>query len=438
MRPTPRAALLFAAGFPLALLPAVAAPALWVVWAAALGATLALVAADWLLAAPVDSISLEADAPRVLYLGEWDALRLRLTARGARGLPVEVLSDLDPALHAQPPVRVAVGTGPEEATEVEIPLVPRRRGTAEVLAAWLRWTGPFGLLRFTDRRELKREITVLPNIRAVRAAALRFFGSRRVGAGLKIERYLGDGSEFESLREHRPGLDARSLDWKASARHHKLLSREYRAERNHAIVVALDTGYLMGEPLAGIPKLDHGINAALLLAYVALKTGDRVGLLGFDDRPRLVVEPRGGVAWHARLQREAAGLEYSQAETNFTRGLLALSGSLRRRSLVVVMTDFVDSVTAELMVDSLQRAARSHFVLFVSLRDVELDAMARAEPVDLHRLNRAMTAHDLLREREAVLRRLRRAGVDCIDAAPGQVGARLVNRYLDVKRRELV
>jgi uncharacterized protein (DUF58 family) len=435
MRPTPRAVLLVAAGFPVALLPALVAGPLWVAWAAVLAGTLAILAAEWLLAVKASAIELEAQAPAALYVGDRDALRLTLRARAARGVGLELLCDLDETLEPQPAVRL---TATAAGARAEVALVPRRRGTAEVLAAWLRWTGPFGLLSFSEARPLQREIQVLPNLRPVRGAALRFFGSRLLGAGPKVERYVGDGSEFESLREHRAGLDARSLDWKASARHHKLLSREYRAERNHPLVIALDTGYLMAEPLAGIPRLDHGINAALLLAYVALRTGDRVGLFAFDERPRLLVEPRGSVSWLARLQKDAARLEYTHAETNFTLGMLELAKHLRRRSLVVVMTDFVDSVTAELMVESLERVGRRHLVLFLSLRDPDLDALLRDEPTDLDRLNRAMTAHDLVREREAVLRRLRRAGVDCIDAPPRQVGPQLVNRYLDAKRRERV
>jgi uncharacterized protein (DUF58 family) len=434
MRPTPRGALLLALGFPLALLPTLVAAPLWVLWAAALAGTLALFAADWLLAVRPSEVALEAVAPGTLYVGDAGLLQLTLRAGGARATIFDLLFDLDEALERQPVLRLSV----EAVARATLPLVPRRRGEASVLSAWLRWTGPFGLLSFTEQRPLDRSIRLLPNVSAVHGAALRFFGDRQLGSGIKVERYLGDGSEFEALREHHAGLDARSLDWKASARHHKLLSREYRAERNHALVLAVDTGYLMGEPLAGIPKLDHGINGALLLAYVALKTGDRVGLAAFDDRPRAWLEPRGGVASFARLQREAAALAYSHAETNFTLGLLELSRRLRRRALVVVLTDFLDSVTAELMVESLQRLRRSHLVLFVSLRDVALDAIARAEPTDLRNLNRAMVAQDLLREREAVLLRLRRAGVDCLDVPARQVSTRLVNRYLDVKRRELL
>jgi len=435
LAPTRRAVVLLAAGFPLALLPALAGASLAWGWAVALAATVAAVAVDLVLGAPLQRMALEARVPSALYVGERDTLRLEVRMPGSRITEVEIVCDLDASLLPQPAVRVRAGPG---ATPLDIPLVPCRRGTATVQAAWLRWRGPFGLLRWSQSRPLSLEVPVLPNLRAVRGAALRFFGSRQFLSGLKVERYLGDGSEFESLREHTAGLDPRFVDWKASARHHKLMSREYRAERNHPMVVALDTGHLMAEPLAGIPKLDHAINASLLLTYVALKTGDRVGLFAFDERVRLFAEPQGGVGAFARLQRQSAAIAYSHAETNFTLGLLELGLRLRRRSLVVVLTDFVDTVTAELMVENLARLGRGHLVIFVALRDVAIAALAAAEPRDLETLNRAVTAHEMVREREVVLSRLRRHGVHCIDGPPASISTQLINRYLDVKRRELL
>jgi uncharacterized protein (DUF58 family) len=150
------------------------------------------------------------------------------------------------------------------------------------------------------------------------------------------------------------------------------------------------------------------------------------------------VEPAGGLTTLARLQRQAARLEYSRAETNFTLAFVELKQRLRRRSLVIVITDFVDTTTAELMVETLERLSKGHLVLFVSLRDTGIEELARAEPRGLDGLNRAMTAHDLVRERETVIGRLRRQGVHCIDCPPSTVSSRLINRYLDIKRRELL
>ncbi len=434
--PTRRGVLLLAGAFPLALLPALAAPSLWPAWAAALGATLAALAAEWLLGAPPKRrLSLEPRLPAALFVGEGDALRIEVRSTWPRPVTLEVLCDFDELLRAHPPVAAVAGREP---AVVRIPLVPLRRGTATVRAVWLRWQGPLRLLQWSEHRELGLGVAVLPNVRAVRGAALRFASPRQFLAGLKVERYHGDGSEFESLREHLPGFDTRAIDWKASARHRKLLCREYRAERNHSVVIAVDTGRLMSEPMLGIPKLDHGINVSLLLAYVALKTGDRVGLFAFDDAMRLFIEPQGTVGAFSRLQRQTATLAYSQAETNFTASMLELGHRLRRRSLVVVLTDFVDTVTAELMIENLARLSRSHLVIFVALRDAAIDALAGAEPRSLDDLNRAMTAHDLVQERDIVLGRLRRHGVHCLDAPPAVVSSRLINLYLDAKRRELV
>jgi uncharacterized protein (DUF58 family) len=255
--------------------------------------------------------------------------------------------------------------------------------------------------------------------------------------GLKVEKFLGDGSEFEALREYVPGLDHRAIDWKSSARHRKLLCQEFRAERNHQVVLAVDAGQLMSEPVAGVPKLDHAINAAILLGWFCLRTGDRVGLLGFDERVRQWSEPAGGMHTFQRLQAMSAEIDYRRVETNYTLTLAELSTRLRRRSLVVLFTDFLDTVTAELMIDNVTRLARRHLVLFVAVRDPSLQARALARPRSLGLLHQAVVAGDFARERHVVLERLRRVGAHCIDTAPDQFSMALVNRYLDIKRREL-
>jgi uncharacterized protein (DUF58 family) len=133
-----------------------------------------------------------------------------------------------------------------------------------------------------------------------------------------------------------------------------------------------------------------------------------------------------------------AELEYRPEESNYTLGLMDLMGRLDRRSLIVVMTDFVDTVTAELMLDNLQRLSARHLVLFIALRDRALDSVATAEPRDLRGLARSVLANDFVAEREVVLQRLQRLGVLCIDAEPGRLGTEMVNRYLDIKRREML
>ena len=433
--PTPRAVAAAAALFPIALLPALVHPrlfGLWIVAAALLALALGL---DAILAVRPHGISAALEAPGTLAVGEPGAAVLVLRSPTAIRA-VEVLIDCHADFAPPPMVSVRLAAGRSE--RVQVPLLARRRGKLTLDEAWLRWSGPLGLARRQKRVALLRAVAVAPALAPVRAAALRFFGSREIATGVQVERFVGDGSEFDALVEYVPGLDHRAISWRASARHRKLLCQEFRAERNHQVILALDTGHLMAEPLANLARLDHAVTSALLLSWVSLKMGDRVGLYGFDRAARVWAAPQGGMGSFTRLKALTAGLDYSTAETNFTLGLTELSARLRRRSLVVVFTEFVDTVTAELMIENLSRLARRQLVLFVALRDPALDAVASARPRRVEDVYRSVVASDFVRERERVLSRLRRAGVQCVDAAPAELSTRLLNRYLDIKRRELI
>ena len=435
MRPTRRAILLAALGLPVALLPVLVHPRLWTLWPAYLGLLALALGADALLSPRRREVSGAVEIPGTLYIGDEEEAVLTVRVPSPRRLPVTVAVDLSERLAPQPPLRGRVAGG---AAEMRFRLVPLRRGRIVVERAWVRFPGPLGLIDSVARIDLKRQAPVVPNIRPVKTVALRFLTDREFRAGLKIERYRGDGTEFDSLREHTPGDDHRTIDWKSSARHKKLVARQFRAERNHQVVIAIDTGRLMCEPLAGIPKVDHAVNAALLLAYVSLRAGDRVGLATFDAKPGLYVEPKGGLRGFEVLRQMAGQVDYSESETNFTLGLTSIGQRLSRRSLIVVLTDFVDTISAELMVENLDRLSRRHVVIFVALQDPGLATTAAAAPDGLAALNRAVVAGGLLRDREVVLRRLRRLGVLPIDAEPRAVTTRLINTYLDVKRRERV
>jgi uncharacterized protein (DUF58 family) len=437
MRPTARAVLLAVLATPLALLPALSAGRLWAPWPASLGLLVMALATDAWLAPRRRQLTASVVLPPAIAIGEGGEARLRL--RAPRPLQVTVAVDLSDKLEPQPLLRGLAGPDAGDGGAAMVcRLSPRRRGRVAVERLWVRWRGPLGLIGRVAVFEIGREAMVVADTRPVRAAALRLESERHLRAGFKIERYRGDGSELDSLREHVAGDDFRGIDWKASAHHNKLVVRQNRAERNHQVVLAIDTGRLMAEPLGGVPRLDHAVTAALLLGYVSLATGDRAGLAGFDARLGAFVAPRAGLAGFQELQRAAARLDYSEAETNFTLALHSLDARLRRRSLIVVLTELVDTVTAELMIENLALLARRHVVAFVAMQDPGLAALAAAPPDDLLALNRAVVAAGLLRERELVLRELTQRGVYALDAAPAQVQPRLVNVYLEIKRRERI
>ncbi|MEQ1633654.1 MAG: DUF58 domain-containing protein, partial [Planctomycetota bacterium] len=315
---------------------------------------------------------------------------------------------------------------------------PRRRGVVTIVALHARWTGRLGLLWREDRTPIGAEIRVLANVPAVRRRTARMIENREFSTGLKPERFVGDGSDFESLREFVAGMDRRSIDWKATARHRAVLCREFRAERDHPVMLCVDTGRLMGEPLNGMPRLDHAILAALQLAYVCLRTGDRVGMFAFADKPKATVLPQAGVHALQEIQDRLTSVDYAPEETNFTLGMTDLLRQLRRRTLVVLFTDFADSITAELMLQNVSWLARRHLLLFVAMRDPLPERLAQAEIETAHDLHRAVVADEIRRERLLVLERIRRAGAQVLDTEVEHLDAGLVERYLQVKRRELL
>ena len=432
IQPTRRFLLLLLAGLPLALLPALVAAELWVVWAGVLLLEFAALALDAWRASSSSRAELEVSAPGTVPIGSRADLRVQLSPRASSPrLDVELVADLDERFAEA----TAIRRRGNDALQLAIPLIPLRRGLASVTRLWLRFTGPWGLAARTRTFPLGRDVVISPDLNPVRQAALRYFRSQRMGGRTPIK-LVGEGSEFDALREFQPGHNHRAMDWKASARHTKLLVRDFRVERNHQLILAFDTGHLMREPLDGMPKIDHAVQAALLLAYLSLQSGDRCGLFSFDSQVHSYFAPRSGVGAMPSLQKECATLDYSGAETNFTLGLTQLSQNLHRRSLVVLFSDFVDTVTATLMVENLGRLARRHLMLFVTFPDLESQSLAEAPPEDAVALNRCVVAQDLLRDRKTVLEQLRRLGVQVVEALPKDISSDLVNRYLDLKRRE--
>jgi uncharacterized protein (DUF58 family) len=437
IRPTTRALAFALAGFALAALPVLVDGGLWPLLPAGWVAWLALLALDALRAPRARALSVAVDLPGVLAVGDESRFEVRVDVEpGAPPTRLTLRVDVPDEVVAVPDAEADLA--PDRPVRVTFPLRVRRRGSFGPEAVWLRWTGPLGLASRTLEHPVEDRVAGVARVEHARKDALRRLLLPETLVGARSIVGLGEGSEFESMREHVAGMDRRGISWRASARHRRLIQHEFRAERNHQVVVAIDTGRLMGESVGGVPRLDLAVEAALRLAHVALAGGDRVGLFAFDARPRGFVPPRAGVRHGARLERFAADLAYGAGETNYTLGLSELSARLTRRTFVVILTDFVDSITAELMVRHGARLARRHLTALVALRDPELDRIARAPPDSLDAVQRAVVADDLARERRQVCRTLERRGVFVIDAEPSRVGGRLVDRYLHVKRRELV
>jgi len=423
--PSPRCVLALVMLGPLAVVVAAFAPAAWVA-APLLGLLLlALVLVDGALAGRLE----EADvtAPAQAEIGQSAAITIK--ALLSRPAVVQAALALDPRLAPGGKLTATLADGRGEAI-----FTPTRRCHGAIETLWLRWTGPLGLGVRVERREIEASVRVLPSVAALRGPAMQTY-LRDASLGLIARRLRGEGQMFETLTDYQPGMDRRRIDWKVSARHAHLYAKEYEVERNNPIVLAMDCGAAMCEPVAGLPRLDRAVTAALQMAWVALKAGDRISLFGFAARVLVSTPFITDTRDFHRLRLAAADLDYSPREANFTLALSTLAQKLGRRSLIVVFSEFSDPTSAELMLESIGRLIARHRVLFVCLRDEELETLAGDEPVDMEVLGGSVAASALLRQREWVMKRLRAMGVDVVEAAHDAIGPRLLDAYMAIRGR---
>ena len=420
-----------AAGLPISLVLALMLPVFWVVGAAWLAGVLGLIALDWVLAVRASVFVSELDVPGAADVGSTFQLELQPPT-----VPPNLQASLSATTELVPRPRV------REASPYVFEVEARRRGDAQLTRLWQRWTGPLGLTWVQRVDPVEAGVSVVTDTSRLTEDALNLF-NRHADFGQKLQRLRGQGTEFDALSDFQQGMDPRAIDWKHSARHGTLLAREYETEKNNHIVFAFDSGYLMSEESADddglvLTKLDRAIGAALLLGFVSLRLGDRIGLFAFDERPYLYAPPVTGGTAFAQLQRQSARVGYSASETNFTLGLTTLSQRLSRRTLVVVFSDFVDTTQAELMLENVARLLKRHVVVFVTFRDSGLQALTDQVPDSPVELAEAVVADQLRRERELVIARLERMGVWVINTAPGDLSGRLLNTYLQLKARNVV
>jgi uncharacterized protein (DUF58 family) len=436
--PTRRGVLLMATGLPVSFAAITLTESWWQISMMWLAVSLLALLVDMIFTTPRKAVAVQAVPPGLLYIGESDPLQLKLDIVSPwKSITADVGIAFNDLVEPLPPVSLQV-----DGSVIDVPVRPLKRGLAVLDYLNLRWTGPLGLMAAQHQLNVNAQMPVVPNTRAVARDSVKLAFDDAI-LGLKQQRRKGQGSEFEALREFGSGMDRRHIDWKHSARHSKLLAKEFDTERNHNIIFAFDSGQLMGEPIAGdkgeaLSRLDRAINAGLMMAHVCLRAGDKIGLLAFDATVRRYLAPSGGTHAFPIFASESGRVEQGAFETNFTLGLTDLGRRLERRSLIIVMSEFTDSTTAELMIENLARLSKKHLVMFVTFADRDLDRVRSAAPNFSIDVGRAVVADELLRERKVVLERLRRLGLMVLETAPEALSLNMIQRYLDIKERELI
>ena len=431
MRPASRLLLLLGAWLVLAV-PACLWPATWLPAWRTLGIGLAALAhADALLGLRMAKPVLERSLPAVLPVGVWTPVRLRLASSSALGQRVRLFDGI-PAAMATRGLPQDLTLGAAATVDLRYEVRPGQRGGWAFGDASLLLATPLGLWWRGCRGGSPQAVKVYPNFAPVRKYALLASGHRLEQLGIHRRRRRGEGSEFHQLREYRAGDSLRQLDWKATARMRRLISRDYQAEQGQQVVCLLDCGRRMRAMDGRLSHFDHTLTALLLLAHVALAEGDAVGLLTFAG-PELWLPPRRTRGTLDRLMAAIHDLQPGLRASDYLAAARAVLTRVRKRSLVVVITNLRDE-DDETLGPALRLLRRRHRVILASLREPELDLALGSPIADFGHALRAGAIDAYLDQRRKAFARLAPGGALALDVEPAQLPVALVNRYLAAKR----
>jgi uncharacterized protein (DUF58 family) len=294
------------------------------------------------------------------------------------------------------------------------------------------------LVRAIRRYPSASPVKVYPNILEMAKFTLMARRGRLQQVGIRAARLVGAGREFESLREYQPDDEYRRIDWKATARRGKLISRQYEVERSQNVILVLDVGRTMMAEIDGIAKMDYAVNAALLLAYVASLTDDRIGLLVFADTVQTWLPPMKGRAQVYRILEALYNAKARRAESDYRGAMAYLSMHWRRRSLMVCFTDLWDPDSSRQTISELASLQPRHLVACVTLMDTKVQRCAETTIETASQAYEQAVALQMLEDRSRAVYDLQRKGILVVDTPAEKLSAALVNRYLEVKEKMLL
>lgn len=366
--------------------------------------------------------------------------RVRIRVKNATDFVVTVIfRDSYPrGFEVQPSTCIA--SFPAKSTAVtEYKVIPSERGDYSFGSLFFRVYTALGLAILQAEVDNPCTVKVYPDIYQTRRHAILSKVQRTREMGLRVSRSIGQGREFERLRDYQPDDEMRLVDWNATARRARLTTREFDIERNQQVMILLDLGRTMASRTMdadgneGPTKADLAINAAVLLSYVAAQWDDRVGLCCFADNIISYIPPGKSKTQSARILDELYMRKARMEESNYRDALIYFNAKQRKRCLVFLLTDLIDVDSSSRLISSIQLISKHHLTVCVAISDYELEQLVEAEPVDVDVMYSQAVALSILNDRKNALTALNAAGAITVDARPADLNISTVNKYLQLK-----
>ncbi|HEY0158663.1 MAG TPA: DUF58 domain-containing protein [Thermoanaerobaculia bacterium] len=407
------------------------------VWAVVAAVALLFVAAvtEALLLRRV-GVRVERQAKLAIPLHEHETVTLRITTTAPRALRMTVRQRWPELVEPRSGEAEAV-CRPGELVSLDFSIRGVARGTQEIEPLYVAVT-MFRLMERIVPAGPTSTAHVLPNLRAVGRMHRRLneFALRSLGA--RTAPRIGKGRDFDRLRDYVRDDDYRDIAWRSSARHGRLIVREFRMERSQEVLLCLDQGHRMAARVEQVTRLDHAVNASVLISYICNRMEDKVGIVSFDT----AVDKGLGASRGAAHLRAITGYVTQLAAAYRHTDYLALAASVRRRlrhrTLILILTVLPEREERHDLLRAVSMLAPQHLPLFVVLEDRDLAAQAQLLPANQEELSRTLVARDLWLGRAELKRELRSRGAMVVESTAADWGVDAVNAYIDVKRRQML
>lgn len=408
-----------------------------IVWLLLIGlvATIVVMFIEWKLLRKV-TIQYE-EAPLVmLSIDEEEKVTLRITTNSDRTVHI-VLRMIFPKLLSGLSVTMKGSCSRGKVLSLDTTVRGISRGTAVIERPYVSisfWGWAERIFSLEDEGRL----VVMPNMKAVKRfhKELNEFVLR--GLGQRTAPRLGKGREFDRLRAYNINDDYRDIAWKASARHNELIVREYRLERSQDVLICLDRGHRMAALTTRISRIDHAVNAALIIAYLCNRMEDRIGILSFGSEVHRGISQGRGYSHLRKLTNFANSIRAEYIHTDYLALGASVKARLRHRSLIIIVTALPEAGEESSLVRAVRMLLPTHLPLVIALSDPALKASAQYLPATKPELCRVLAARDVWGKRHHLMEELRRRGAWVVDTGPDDAGIDGVNAYLEIKRRQLL
>jgi len=396
-----------------------------------------LVFLDYVLAPEKEDFVISRECEQKLSLLEENPVTLRIRNLWGRKLRGALVDDYPEPGRIKPEI-LEFEIPARESVTLSYHYRPEKRGDVRFPQVYLRIKGPLGFITKRFTIPLETRARVYPNLIQTHKYDLLARKGALFAAGFKPIGRFGRGTEFSQLREYQPDDEFRAIAWKASARKGELVVREYEIERSQPLALFIDCGRQMIGRIDEHTRLDYAINAALMLAHVAIQKGDHVGLVAFGASIQHYLAPRRGAAQLNRIIEALYDVQPSEVESDYAGAFRKFLATWRKRSLIVLFSDVIDPSASSILLSTLPSLHPRHLPLAVLLKDPEIAAIERQVPSNKTELFEKGVAAELLISRELAAHQLKQAGCIVVDVAPQDLTVSVVNEYLKLKARGLI